>query len=144
MQKKQKTKNQKQKPRMVATHIVFFLKSTSTPVFFIYCGMNDNIKPKHENIQLILHYVLWTKYKSITLCYIYIIISLLNFKWDGRLHILCFKLQAFDCLYFFSIFISLVKSKTLEGVRALEPMELYKYCFSKPVTKTLGSREISQ
>lgn len=71
MQRKQKTKKPtkqtkkatKQKittknPGRWQPTVYFFLKSTSTPVFFIYCGMNDNIKPKHENIQLILHYVL--------------------------------------------------------------------------------------
>jgi len=65
MQKKQKTKKQNQNKKNKTRNpgwwqptYCIFLKSTSTPVFFIYCGMNDNIKPKHENIQLILHYVL--------------------------------------------------------------------------------------
>lgn len=29
----------------------------------------------------------------------------------------------------------------LEGLRALEPVELYKYCYSEPVTETLGGQE---
>lgn len=34
-----------------------------------------------------------------------------------------------------------LKSKMLEGLRALEPAELYKYCYSEPVTETLGGQE---
>lgn len=29
----------------------------------------------------------------------------------------------------------------LEGLRALEPVELYKYCFSEPVPETLGGQQ---
>lgn len=45
-------------------------------------------------------------------------------------------------LFFFPFL--LVKSKMLEGLKALEPVELYKYCFSEPVTETLGRTGINQ
>lgn len=47
---KTKNKNKKQtekkkKNRLVATHIFFFLRVHKL-LFYFYCGMNDNIKPK--------------------------------------------------------------------------------------------------
>ena len=48
MQKKKiktKKKPKKKKKRLVATHIFFFLRVHKL-LFYFYCGMNDNIKPK--------------------------------------------------------------------------------------------------
>lgn len=61
----------------------------------LFCGM-DNInkrdsreRKKKKEIYNLYYTVLWTKYKSITLCYIYIIIFLEFSSWDGKIFFFC-------------------------------------------------------
>lgn len=44
---------------------------------------------KKKEIYNLYYTVLWTKYKSITLCYIYIIIFLEFSSWDGKIFFFC-------------------------------------------------------
>lgn len=78
-----------------------------------FCGM-DNInkrdsreRKKKKEIYNLYYTVLWTKYKSITLCYIYIIIFLEFSSWDGKIfflftsnnsHFVLSSTHDFDCL----------------------------------------------
>lgn len=85
----------------------FFCESTAT----LFCGMDninkrDSRERKKKEIYNLYYTVLWTKYKSITLCYIYIIIFLDFSSWDGKIllftcnnsYFVLSSTHDFDCL----------------------------------------------